>query len=189
MRIFSGREFFHHAREHRRHRDSMDHVVALYPHGSVVISGDVLRTEVRRGSAATARTETKGKDTFGGALSPNFHCSMSSASGLRPPRGAGGVGFCSVRGRDQAAASSMARFTVKSHQQALHNTKGRNRRWNTAAMSEPESSAADEDHDAEADENDGERGCPPSVRALPRSGGGWRRTLPGPPGPQRTRGR
>lgn len=140
----------------------MDHVVALYPHGSVVISGDVLRTEVRRGSAATARTETKGKDTFGGALSPNFHCSMSSASGLRPPRGAGGVGFCSVRGRDQAAASSMARFTVKSHQQALHNTKGRNRLWNTAAMSEPESSAADEDHDAEADENDGKEDVLPA---------------------------
>lgn len=65
VRSFSGREPFHHVREHRRHRNGMDHVVALHPHGSVAVSGDVLRTKVRRGSAATARTETKGKDTFG----------------------------------------------------------------------------------------------------------------------------
>lgn len=48
---------------------------------------------------------------FGGALSPNFHCSRSSELSLRPLRHGGGVGFWNVFGRDQAAASSMARFT------------------------------------------------------------------------------
>lgn len=65
VRSFSGREPFHHVHEHRRHRDSMDHVVALHPHRSVVVSGDVLRTEVRRGSAATARAEAESQNPLG----------------------------------------------------------------------------------------------------------------------------
>lgn len=62
---FPGREFFHHVREHRRHRNGMHHVVTLYPYGSVVVSGDVLRAEIRRGSTGTARAETERQNPFG----------------------------------------------------------------------------------------------------------------------------
>ena len=43
--------------------------------------------------------------------------------------------------------------------------------WNTAAPSEPEGSAADEDHDAEADENDGKEDALPAFEHFRDRGG------------------